>query len=256
MNIKLHTPKSLQAGSGMATLKQFVLSLVATTISIVLTFGTAALVDYSKKESQKKEMVKTLLYDFDQTIAMLEKNDTILAEARRLELEVAQHPEYFDSLRFQFVPALALCYTKFPETTEKIFTSNIETLSTIGDVNFVSEVSQFYIDRQRYVNDVINKFSDLVNGEENGLSSPKVFFAIDFNEFHFLNWDMLQSMKGRRDRCMKMMDISEADMREFSKNFVVEERGKEDAEYLEKLREMAEGSKILLNARKRFKNEE
>ena len=42
MNVKIHTPKSLKMGSGMTTLKQFLLSLVATTISIVLTFGTAS----------------------------------------------------------------------------------------------------------------------------------------------------------------------------------------------------------------------
>ena len=57
MNIKLHTPKSLANGSGLATVKQFLLSLVATTISIVLTFGTAYFVDKHKKESQKREMV-------------------------------------------------------------------------------------------------------------------------------------------------------------------------------------------------------
>lgn len=42
MNVKLHTPKSLKSGSGMSSLKQLLLSLIATTISIVLTFGTAA----------------------------------------------------------------------------------------------------------------------------------------------------------------------------------------------------------------------
>ena len=42
MNIKLHTPKSLKTGSGMASMKQFLLSIVATSISIALTFGTAA----------------------------------------------------------------------------------------------------------------------------------------------------------------------------------------------------------------------
>ena len=53
MNIKLHTPKSLKAGSGMATLKQFLLSLIATTVSIVLTFGTAAIIDNNKKQKEK-----------------------------------------------------------------------------------------------------------------------------------------------------------------------------------------------------------
>ena len=76
MNVKLHTPKTLKAGSGIATLKQFLLSLVATTISIVLTFGTAAIIDYNKKEADKREMVMAVLYDFNQTIALLEKADT------------------------------------------------------------------------------------------------------------------------------------------------------------------------------------
>ena len=64
MNIKLHTPKSLKAGSGMALLKQFLLSLFATTVSIALTFGTAAIImdvtdeeiDVYRKERDKLEV--------------------------------------------------------------------------------------------------------------------------------------------------------------------------------------------------------
>ena len=57
MNIKLHTPKSLKTGSGMATLKQFLLSLLATTVSIVLTFGTAAIIDNNKKKKGARTVV-------------------------------------------------------------------------------------------------------------------------------------------------------------------------------------------------------
>ena len=57
MNIKLHTPKSLKTGSGMATLKQFLLSLIATTVSIVLTFGTAAIIDNNKKKKGARTVV-------------------------------------------------------------------------------------------------------------------------------------------------------------------------------------------------------
>ena len=68
MNIKLHTPKSLQTGSGMSSIKQFLLALLATTISIVLTFGTAAIIENHKKKTAKKEMVMMVLNDFDKTI--------------------------------------------------------------------------------------------------------------------------------------------------------------------------------------------
>ena len=63
MNIKLHTPKSLKAGSGMATIKQFLLSIVATSISIALTFGTAAILDNNKKQKEKREIVMMEMYD-------------------------------------------------------------------------------------------------------------------------------------------------------------------------------------------------
>ena len=113
MNVKLHTPKSLKAGSGLSSLKQFVLSLVATTISIVLTFGTAAVIDHKKKEAEKHEMVMTVLYDFDRSIAALEKADTVFREAVRLQQEVALHPEWYDSLRYQFIPVGVVSQTIF-----------------------------------------------------------------------------------------------------------------------------------------------
>lgn len=76
MNVKVHTPKSLKMGSGMATLKQFLLSLVATTISIVLTFGTAAWLDGKKKEEARREMVMMILYDLASSIERAEQCDS------------------------------------------------------------------------------------------------------------------------------------------------------------------------------------
>lgn len=54
-------------------MKQFFLSLLATTISIVLTFGTSAVIEHSRKEKAKREMVKMIIYDFDKTIEQAEK---------------------------------------------------------------------------------------------------------------------------------------------------------------------------------------
>lgn len=61
INVKLHTPKTLKAGSGMSSAKQFMLSIIATTVSIVLTFGTAAIIDNHKKKAARKEMVMMVI---------------------------------------------------------------------------------------------------------------------------------------------------------------------------------------------------
>ena len=99
MNIKLHTPKSLKTGSGMATLKQFVLSLFATSVSIALTFGTAAIIDYKAKQKAKREIVKTIIYDFDQTIKELEKEYWV-GQAEIEQKSLGDKPGLFDALVF------------------------------------------------------------------------------------------------------------------------------------------------------------
>ena len=49
MNDKPKTQKTPKSDGGSSSMKQFMLSLLATTISIALTFGTAAVIDNHKK---------------------------------------------------------------------------------------------------------------------------------------------------------------------------------------------------------------
>ena len=48
MNVKVLTPSSW---------KQFLMSLLATTVSIALTFGTSGIINYKKKQSEKRQIV-------------------------------------------------------------------------------------------------------------------------------------------------------------------------------------------------------
>lgn len=217
MNVKLHTPKTLKAGSGMSSMKQFLLSLLATTVSIALTFGTAAVVDYYKKKAAKKEMVMMVISDFDKTIDNVMKADTALREACRLELELANHPEEYNSKRFS-LPSLwsSVIEMEFPETTQKVFSSSIETFNTIGNANFVNEVSSFYINRDKYKTYVIEQLKDDVLNSDI-LVSLKSLLNISFPEYVLVNWTLLQELKDSRDKCMQIMHVSEEDLQAFSK---------------------------------------
>lgn len=229
MNVKLHTPKTLKAGSGMSSMKQFLLSLLATTVSIALTFGTAAVVDYYKKKTAKKEMVMMVISDFDKTIDNVMKADTALREACRLELEFANHPEEYNSKRFS-LPSLwsSVIEMEFPETTQKVFSSSIETFNTIGNANFVNEVSSFYINRDKYKTYVIEQLKNDVTNN-NTLSSLKSLLNISFPEYVLVNWTMLQELKDSRDKCMQIMHVSEEDLQAFSKQQQVSTTKKPEA---------------------------
>lgn len=215
MNIKLHTPKSMQSGSGLTSTKQFLLSLIATTISIILTFGTAALIDHFKKEAAKKEMVMMVISDFDKTIDKVQKADTVLRESRRRQLEVANNPELLDSLKYSFFPVMTLMVEEFPETTEKIFSTSIETFNTIGNVNFVNEVSSFYLTRHKYKEMLIEKLREDL-GKKPITQSLNTLLSIDFPIYVYENSAFLEDLKVVRDKCMHMMKVSEEDLIKFN----------------------------------------
>ena len=216
MNIKLHTPTTLKAGSGMSSARQFMLSLIATTVSIVLTFGTAALVDHYKKQAAKKEMVMMVISDFDNTIEYLERVDSSLIECRRLQHEVALHPESFDSLKYHFPPAISSWLAvNYLETTEKIFSTSIETFSTIGDVNFVKDVSSFYLARQRFKEMVLD---EIKRETEDGklIESLSSLLSIDFPGYVLGIEPSVEVLREIRNNCMLRMNISEKDLSKFN----------------------------------------
>ena len=216
MNIKLHTPTTLKSGSGMKSFKQFLLSILATTVSIVLTFGTAAIIDYHKKKAAKKEMTMMIISDCDKTIELVEKVDSSLLECRGLQNEIATHPETFDELHFGFAGKMAWVMDEFPETTEKIFSTSIETFNIINDVNFVNEVSSFYLERRQYQKIIMEELKNRwINN--NIIQSLDSLLNFDFPEYVYMNRAFLVDFRATRDRCMQMMDVSESELAAFNK---------------------------------------
>ena len=206
--------------------KQFLLTLLATTFSIILTFGTSAIIDRRHKEAAKKEMVMMIIYDFDKTIERAQEAESAIHQAKEVELEVARHPEYYDSLRFYIMPAVTVASEEFSETTENIFSSNIETFNTLGNVNFVHEVSSFYSQRRSYqqVLDELKK-KVLESGYAQYIES---FLDIGFPTYYYTSYSFLKSFQATRNRCMQMMKVSEEELKEFSNQRLVNEDHSED----------------------------
>lgn len=237
MNVKLHTPTTLKAGSGNVFC-QAVLFVSYCHLSVYHShLWNPAIIDHNKKESAKKEMVKMVISDFDKTINILMKTDTAFREISRMQLEVADHPERFDSLRFILPITMSRIDIEYPETTEKIFTSSIETFSTIGNANFVNEVSSFYIYRNHYKNDVMDHLKKELE-EKEAIATLKGLLSVNFSEYVYENWAMLKSLKMIRDKCMQMMNVTEQDMQAFSKQQQIDEEiGSEDSDTLQRLYE-------------------
>ena len=215
MNIKLHTPKSLQNGSGMASLKQFLLSLFATTVSIALTFGTAAIIDNNKKQKEKREIVMMVMYDMYNTLQTREEMDSNLREAMRLQRELAEDTTKYD-MRMKVRMSQLMPLNDFTETTERIFSTNIETINTVGNVFFTENVADFYQGREYYEKMVCDSAMHVLQDSSPFLTAKSTleFSLIDFamtsNEFFF-------SMQQLFNQCKQMMDVSDEEIEAYRK---------------------------------------
>ncbi len=244
--------------SQSSTLKQFLLSLLATTISIVLTFGTSAVIEKRHKEAAKREMVMMIIYDFDKTIEQVQHADSLLHQASKAQQEIALHPESFNSQRSCFIPAIAIINdNRFAETTEKIFSSNIETFNTLGNVNFVHEVSAFYNVRHYYQDNVLGALEKEVAGS-GVVESLEGLFKVGFPAHYITNKQTLVQMQTIRNRCVQMMKVDEEELKEFGRQRVVEEGVSEEDERIhnQAIQEYIEAERIVGTAREKYEKNE
>ena len=210
MNIKLHTPKSLKAGSGMSNMKQFLLSLFATSVSIVLTFGTAAIIDYNAKQKSKREIVMMVMYDMYNSLQSIEKADSTIRQSMDIQLQIAEDTTRFEQLRYQLITRL-LPKVEYTETTERIFSSSIETINTVGNVLFTENVAEFYQMRKLYKTSICDSIAnDIARSQPyNSLKSSLDFYY----SFHsIVSSGMLKDMQLKYAQCKQMMEISDKDI--------------------------------------------
>ena len=209
MNIKLHTPKSLKTGSGMASMKQFLLSIVATSISIALTFGTAAIIDYNKKQNEKREIVMMVMYDMYNSLQSIQKADSTIQQAMDIQLQIAEDTTKFEALRFKF--AQLMPKAEYTETTERIFSSNIETINTVGNVLFTENVAEFYQMRKRYKTSVCDSIANDI-ARSQPFSSLKNSLDFEYSFHAIVSSGMLKDMLLKYAQCKQMMEVSDEDI--------------------------------------------
>ena len=209
MNIKLHTPKSLKMGSGMATMKQLLMSIVATSISIALTFGTAAFLDNKKKQGEKREIVMMVMYDMYNSLKSIEKADSVIQQAMEMQLQIAEDTSKFETLRYNF--AQLIPKAEYTETTERIFSSSIETINTVGNVLFTENVAEFYQMRKLYTTTICDSITNSITRSQ-PFGSLRNSLNFDYSFHAVLSSGMLKDMQRKYAQCKQMMEISDEDI--------------------------------------------
>ena len=209
MNIKLHTPKTLKNGSGMGSMKQFMLSLLATTVSIVLTFGTAAIIDNNKKQKEKREIVMMVMYDMYNSLQSIQRADSMIQESMELQLQIAKDTSKFNTLKFNMIHKVPRI--EFTETTERIFSTSIETINTVGNVLFTENVAEFYQARKFYKAVICDSINNRMVSNM-PFVSLKGTLDFDYSYEFFVSGEIRMNMQNLFAQCKRMMDVNDEEI--------------------------------------------
>jgi len=129
---------------------EFLKICLATTISIVFTFGSASLVDSCKRVKDRKMtamMVISNIEDFarslDAQAKVMARKDTVATWLMSLPEDVVKNvpPDYFDEAIREIIFLQVLSHDK---TAENIFSSNMDTWKNMGNFRFIDNVGDCF----------------------------------------------------------------------------------------------------------------
>ena len=212
----MDNPEKMSRFAAMKTkskiFQEFLLTLAATTVSIILTFGTTAIIDRKKQRAEKREMVMMIMYDMRETLAEIQRSDDAMNSFFETQVDVIAHPEKLADSYNNL--AMGLPMPSYTTTTENIFRSNIETIQTIGNILFVETVSSFYDIRSRYKSEVMDRFMEDASG---ALSDFEALWNLETPGYLFSSDLFLKAMGRDFEQCKLMMKVSDKDLEVFDR---------------------------------------
>ena len=175
--IRVRMPRSARKWAYGSTWRELLLTIVGTTISIVLTFGTAGLLDRCQRIEDRKMsamMVMSNIEKFSRTAEKMSQNiarcDTIGAWMLSLpkdSLDLIQPKEMQNLLLEVMTLVDPLTHDK---TAENIFSNSIETWKNMGNFQFIDNVGKCFSEMNAYeanwnqwVNEYEATISDVVS---------------------------------------------------------------------------------------------
>lgn len=155
MNVKFKMPKFGRNLTGKGFWKEIAMTTLATTISIILTFGTAHLIEQSQKKKAGRQTAMMVIHDIDQNV----ENLRVKAKAEEDYFEMTQHVvnnlDRIDAISPDTLLTVLgyILYTgtyQIDDSKEKIFHSSQDSWKNIDNASFIDLMQSFYHERRQY----------------------------------------------------------------------------------------------------------
>ena len=156
MKVKFKMPKFGNNLTGKGWWKELALTFIATTISIVLTFGTAQYFEHKQKVANGRLMAMMIIHDIDNTVETLTELGKEHVAMAKMAQDLMDNQDRLDAVfadTLERVQNYLVAYDNSPlqyrldESTEKVFLSSQDSWKDIDNATFIDEVQQFYVAR-------------------------------------------------------------------------------------------------------------
>ena len=139
--------------------KDLLVAFAGTTLSIILTFGTSALIDHNNRNKDRKLTALMVLSSIESSARSLEESDAIVARKDTLAHWLLNIPlADVEKLPAEaLMPAIAELMTNYAVSTDKtvenIFSSNTDIWKNMGSFQFIDNVGKSYTSLRAVEND-------------------------------------------------------------------------------------------------------
>ena len=208
-------------------MERFLITILGTTLSIALTFGTTALINARKKKAAQKQTAMLVIHDINNTIETMEYSKNLhekYYESAQYFLEYMDCPEAADSARLsEAIDATLQLLThsewddSINESTEKIFTGSLDAWNNLDNMRFVENVQNFYYSRRRWLDFINTSLSWKEPIDETEVVAQVANF--DYSK-SYTQWDMWGEFlkKKMKDKAVRYyLDITPNRIRDFNK---------------------------------------
>ena len=152
MNVKFKMPKFGRNLSGKGWFKELLMTTLATTISIVLTFGTAQYIEDRQTEQARRMMAMTIIDDIDQSLEVIKKRKDAEEKGHEASCYLIENMDRLESIGEDMLQLFINYVTyassdpdmEFKTMNENIFNSSQDTWRKLNDRKFLNNVQKFY----------------------------------------------------------------------------------------------------------------
>ena len=241
MNVKVKMPQMGSMKNG-GWKKELLLSVVATTISIVLTFGTASYLEKRQQKENRKQVAILIVNDLRAYTDNMRGTDTVsLIPKREAFARLAAMPA--DSIRMlseeEALPYFTALMQDFfvyrDKSIERVYSSSISTFRDLGTFEFIRWIGACYINvneiedqieiQRKLIRELSRIFVEDLCSDKKPYDGKMLYDLLQLKETKYLMYSLYNFMRNYESiinsldeltsYCMEVIGITEEDLEKF-----------------------------------------